>query len=180
LHPDFLFSPPPYVPLYLEAVQRLCEHLPEEATALLDQAYDVQPSLQGQLEGQPFRDFRDGDDVLAPFLEVIVHNKYVWLPFEQIKHLVMAPPKRLRDLLWLPATLEAHPGLVGEVFLPVLYAASSTHSDDRIKLGRMTDWQDMGAGVMRGVGQRLFFADGQDRAMLEIRQIEFAVGANQG
>src|SRR6266571_4683589 len=50
-----------------------------------------------------------------------------------------------RDLLWLPATLEAHPGPVGEVFLPVLYTGSHTHADERVKLGRMTDWLDMGA-----------------------------------
>ena len=61
--------------------------------------------LKGSLARQPFTAWRD-DDLLAPFLEVIVHNQYVWLPFEQIKRLHIMPPKRLRDLLWVPATLK--------------------------------------------------------------------------
>ncbi len=148
---------------------------PAEAVALLEQSQRSQPPLRGSLEGQPFTEWRDGDDLLAPFLEVIVHNKYIWLPFEQIKRLHITPPKRLRDLLWVPATLEAHSGPVGEVFLPVLYPESHRHADDRVKLGRTTDWQDRGEGVTLGAGQHLFFVDGQDRGMLEMREIEFAM-----
>jgi protein involved in temperature-dependent protein secretion len=32
----------------------------------------------------------------------------------------------------------------------------------------------MGEGVTLGAGQHLFFVDGQDRGMLEMREIEFA------
>ena len=53
--------------------------------------------------------------------------------------------------------------------------ASGFSADEGIKLGRMTDWQNLGAGLVRGVGQRLFLADDQDRAMLEVQDIEFAV-----
>lgn len=180
LRPTFLFPTPPYVPLYLAAVQRLREQQPAEAMTLLDQANSVQPALKGRIDGQPFDDFRDGDDVLAPFLEVMVHDQYVWLPFEQIKQVTITAPKRLRDLLWLPATLESYLGPVGEVFLPVLYAASSAHAEDRIKLGRMTDWQDMGAGVTLGMGQHLFFVDSVDRAMLEVRDVVFDAATSQG
>src|SRR5262249_16721900 len=150
-----------------------------EADALLAQSASARVPLQGQLNSVRFSDFRDGDDFLAPFLEVIVHNRYVWLPFEQVKQLQFSTPKQLRDLLWLPATLEAHPGPVGEVFLPVLYAGSHTHNDEQVQLGRMTDWLVMGAGLARGVGQRLFFSDGQDKAMLEVRELTFAAAAPQ-
>ena len=143
--------------------------------ALLEQAQHAQASLRGNLEGQPFTAWRDGDDVLAPFLEVIVHDKYVWLPFEQIKHLHITTPKRLRDLLWVPAILEAHAGPVGEVFLPVLYPDSHQHADERVKLGRMTDWTDRGEGVILGAGQHLFFIDGQDRGILAVHDTEFAM-----
>jgi len=175
VQPDFLFPPPSYVSLHLEALHRLCNQQPAEAVALLEQSQRSQPPLRGSLEGQSFTEWRDGDDLLAPFLEVIVHNKYIWLPFEQIKRLHITPPKRLRDLLWVPATLEAHSGPVGEVFLPVLYPDSYRHADERVKLGRMTDWQDMGEGVTLGAGQHLFFVDGQDRGILEVRDIEFTM-----
>jgi len=173
--PNFLFPPPPYAHLHLEALHQLCNRQPAEAVALLDQSQRSQPPLEGSLAGQPFTEWRDGDDLLAPFLEVIVHDKYVWLPFEQIKFLHITPPKRLRDLLWVPATLEAQAGPVGEVFLPVLYPDSHRHADERVKLGRMTDWTDMGEGVTRGAGQHLFFIDGQDKGILEVRDIEFAM-----
>jgi type VI secretion system protein ImpE len=175
--PGFLFDPPPYVHLHLEAVNRLREGNPTEAVALLDESESSRPRLTGRMEGQPFLDFRDGDDMMAPFLEVIVHNAYIWLPFEQIKHLTISIPKRLRDLLWVPATLESHHGPVGEVFLPVLYAGSSEHADDGVKLGRLTDWQAVAQGLALGVGQHLFFIDGQDRGMLEIRDLEFEAGS---
>ena len=175
VQPNFLFPPPPYVHLHLEALHQLYNRQPAEAVALLDQAQRSQPPLKGSVAGQPFTEWRDGDDLLAPFLEVMVHDQYVWLPFEQIKLLHITPPKRLRDLLWVPATLEAHAGPVGEVFLPVLYPDSHRHADERVKLGRMTDWTDMGEGVTLGAGQHLFFIDGQDRGILEVRDIEFAM-----
>jgi len=175
LRPHFLFDPPPSVSLHLAAVQCLREGRPDEAKALLEEAEHARPPLQGRLEGRPYHNFRDADDLFAPFLEVIVQGLYVWLPFAQIRHLRIAPPQRLRDLLWASATLESPYGSVGEVFLPVLYIGSSTHADEGIKLGRMTDWQNLGAGLVRGVGQRLFLADDQDRAMLEVQDIEFAV-----
>jgi type VI secretion system protein ImpE len=180
LRPGFLFDPPPYVHLHLEAVNRVREGSPREAVALLEESDNSRPRPKGRIEGQPFVDFRDGDDLIAPFLEVVVHNAYIWLPFEQIKHLKISVPKRLRDLLWIPATLESHQGPVGDVFLPVLYAGSSQHVDDRVKLGRMTDWQAVAEGLALGVGQHLFFIDGQDRGLLEIRDIEFEPGSMQG
>ncbi|RMF89389.1 MAG: SciE type virulence protein [Nitrospinota bacterium] len=173
LQPHLLFDPPPYLSLHLAAINRLREQQPAEAKALLDQAEQARPPLRGEVDGTPFQDFRDGDDLMAPLLEVIVHDRYIWLPFEQIKHLQISPPKRLRDLLWIPATLETHPAPIGEVFLPVLYAGSCDHADDRVRLGRMTDWKVTEGGPVLGVGQRLFLIDDQDRAMLEVREIKF-------
>lgn len=180
LRPSFLFDPPPYVHLHLEAVNCLREGNSTGAVELLEKSNSSRPGLKGRVDGQPFLEFRDGDDLIAPFLEVIVHNTYIWLPFEQIKHLEISVPKRLRDLLWIPATLESHLGPVGEVFLPVLYAGSSEHADDRVKLGRMTDWQAVAEELALGVGQHLFFIDGQDRGMLEIRDLEFEAASVQG
>src|SRR4029434_4186163 len=104
VQPNFLFPPPSYVHLHLEALHQLYNHQPAEAGPLLDQSQRSQPLLKGLLAGQPFTEWRDGDDLLAPFLEVIVHNQYVWLPFEQIKSLQITPPQQLCGLLWGPAS----------------------------------------------------------------------------
>jgi type VI secretion system protein ImpE len=173
LRPDFLFDPPTYMHLHLDAINRLRETRQAEAEALVKQSEDARPSLKGNLEGQPFTDFRDADDLLGPFLEMIVHSNYVWFPFEQIRHLTISPPKRLRDLLWLPGTLESHYGAVGDVFLPVLYAGSSQHGDDRVKLGRMTAWNALREGLVLAIGQRLFLIDGAERPLLEVRDVIF-------
>jgi type VI secretion system protein ImpE len=178
LRPHFLLPPPPYVHLHLEAINRLRENQPAAARTLLEQAERSRPCVSGQLAGQPFHDIRDSDELLAPFLEVFVHNQYVWLPFEQIQRLTIPAPQKLRDLLWLPARLEAHAGPIGGVFLPVLYVGSSAHADEQIKLGRMTDWQDAGAGVVRGIGQHLWLLDGNDQALLEVREMACETSTN--
>ncbi len=180
LQPEFLCDPPPYVHWHLQALNRLREQQLEEAEALLAQAAAARLPVRGEMDGNAFNDFRDGDDFLAPFLEVILHQRYIWVPFEHIKYLRLSPPQQLRDLLWLPAALETHLGPVGEVFLPVLYIGSHTHHDDQVKLGRMTDWIDVGAGLARGAGQRLFFSDGQDRGILEVEELTFLPTASPG
>jgi protein involved in temperature-dependent protein secretion len=37
----------------------------------------------------------------------------------------------------------------------------------------MTDWQAVAEELALGVGQHLFFIDGQDRGVLEVRDLEF-------
>jgi type VI secretion system protein ImpE len=179
LRAHFLFDPPLYTPLHLEAVNRLREGDSTAAGALLKESDSLRPRPKGRLDGQVFEDLRDGDDLMAPFLEVFIHDTYIWLPFEQIKHLTISPPQHLRDLLWIPAVLESHHGPVGEVFLPVLYADSSMHADDRLKLGRMTDWQAIAEELVKGVGQHLWFIDAQDKGLLEVRDLTIEAGSVQ-
>jgi type VI secretion system protein ImpE len=178
LRPNFLFDPPAYTHLHLEAVNRLRERRPAEAKALLERSEGARPLLEGRLEDHVFGDFCDADDLLGPFLEVIVNGNYAWLPFEHVSHLTISPPRRLRDLLWIPAILESHLGAVGEVFLPVLYVGSSEHGNDHVRLGRMTDWKAVGEGLALGVGQRLFLVDGVERPMLEVREVAFGAAGS--
>jgi type VI secretion system protein ImpE len=168
------------VHLHLEALDALRAGNFVEALEFLEASVASRLPLKGRLDEQPFADFRDGDDLFAPVLEMFVHTSYVWLPFEQIKRLNISAPRRLRDLLWIPAALESHHGPVGDVFLPVLYGGSSEHVDEQVKLGRMTDWRTVTEGMTLGVGQHLFCIDGQDRGMLEVRSLEFEVASVPG
>jgi type VI secretion system protein ImpE len=177
LAPHFVLPPPPYTRFHLEALNRLRQNQHAEAKTLLEESVETRPTLTGVINGRPFASLRDSDDLLAPFLEVIVQDRYTWLPFDQMKRLQMSPPKRLRDLLWAQATLEMMGGAVGEVFVPVLYVGSHAHTDDAIRLGRMTDWGSLGEGLARGMGQRVLLIDNEEQAMLEIREIEFVEAA---
>ena len=173
LQPNFLLDPPPYTRLHLEAINRLRENRPKEAKTFLEESLNTRPSVAGRLNGQPFSELQDSDEILAPFLEMVIQDRYTWVPFAQIKRITITPPKRLRDLLWTQATIETAIGPAGEVFIPVLYAGSSAHANEQIRLGRMTDWQPLGEGLTRGVGQRLLLVDDQEHAILEVRELEF-------
>ncbi|MGB0911713.1 MAG: type VI secretion system accessory protein TagJ [Nitrospirales bacterium] len=171
--PDFFFQRPSYTQFHHDALTSLRANQVEEAKVLIDQSEQKRELLTGRVDGQPFSEFIDGDDRISPFLEVIVHESYAWVPFEQIKRLSVSTPKYLRDLIWLQADIEGVDGPIGPVFIPVLYVNSANSGNDQVRLGRMTQWESPGAGVTVGVGQRVFLNDGQDRGMLEVHEIEF-------
>ena len=173
LRPHFLFDPPPYVNSHLEAICQIAEGQFERARELLDRAERQRAALQGKLNDKDFLDFRDYDDVVAPVLELIAGDQYLWLPFEQIKELQIPKPSRLRDLIWPEAKLVTNEGSLGEVFLLALYHGSPVAVDDRVKLGRMTEWSTLGDRLYSGAGLRLFLVDDQDRPIFEANKIEF-------
>lgn len=173
--PKFLFEPPAYVYRMLEAISLIRAGQLAEAKAALAQVESDRPALSGQFDATRFSSFSDADDVLGPVLEMFVNDDYVWLPFEQVQRLEVAAPKRLRDLLWPGARIEALEATVGEVFLPALYVNSSTHPNEQVRLGRMTDWHALGADLYAGAGLRLFFVDGAERTIFEARKVEFDV-----
>jgi len=167
LEPHFLIEPPSYVDLQLTAINRLREGNYSDARELLDRAEEERPALAGKLPGSQFSDFRDYDDRIGPVLELIVRDKYTWLPFEQINRLKIARPKQLRDLMWAPAQIEGADGTVGEVFVPALYVGSSKHENDQVKLGRMTDWTCVSEDLYLGAGLRLFMVADDGRGSVE-------------
>jgi len=175
--PKFFSEPPSYVALHAEAVSCLRENRFDEFKDLLTKSDDLCKPSGGAKNGTAFEDFKDGDDLLGPFLEVFYQTEYYWLPFAQIKRLEIQSPRTLRDLLWIPAKVELHDKALGEVFVPVLYYGSSQHSDDLVKLGRMTDWKTVGRETLLGAGQRTFFADEIECPLLDIRKIEFEISA---
>jgi len=173
MHPHFLTEPPPYADLLLAAVGSLREGDVGGARSALGRAEEERPRLAGRMNGRPFRDFRDADDFVGPVLELFVGGKYAWLPFEQIKKVEIAAPRSLRDLTWARARIESFDGTAGEVFVPTLYAGSGAHADDLVRLGRVTDWEEVGEDLYRAAGPRLFTVEGQEEQMFETREIEF-------
>jgi type VI secretion system protein ImpE len=60
----------------------------------------------------------------------------------------------------------------GEVYLPALYAGSHLSPDDRVKLGRLTDWQGGGDAPMCGIGQKTFLVGDSDLSSMELVKLE--------
>jgi type VI secretion system protein ImpE len=179
--PNFMLEPPSYVALQLKALAQIGAGAFTEARALLDLAADECPGLSGTLDGEPFQHFRDADDLINCVMEVLLHGEYIWIPFEQIRSIEFFTPTHLRDLIWTQARIQTIDGVngatesfTGEVFIPVLYCNSHQQESDLARLGRMTDWRQIGDEIYTGVGQRLFLAGAEDKAMLEIRAVDFS------
>jgi type VI secretion system protein ImpE len=164
---------PEYADLHIRALKEINEGKPDRALALLEQAAESMKPLPGSADGATFEDFRDCDNVVGPFLEAIIEGVYSWVPLESIRSLSLSSPKYLRDLCWTPARLQLRSGPIGETYLPVLYAGSYLHADDRVRLGRVTEWKTGCGELSLGIGQRLFAMGEDDRAILELREVEF-------
>jgi type VI secretion system protein ImpE len=170
--PEFLGPVLPRMQAHLEAAMLLREGRTAEAAASLQQAESLRPSPTGTLDGQPFDEFRDMDDLTSSFLEVYtVTGKYYWVPIEQVELIEFREPKGARDLLWRRTHLIVRDGPDGEVFLPTTYPGTQTDADDRLRLARLTDWR--GERPVRGVGQRMFLVGDRDLPILELKTIEF-------
>jgi type VI secretion system protein ImpE len=168
--PEFLEQPTPVLRLHLEASIRLREGQPAEAARLLAQAEEQRPKPTGECDGQAFADFRDLDDLTASFFEVLTSNgKYYWVPIERVELLELRDLSRPRDLLWRRARMIVRDGPDGEVYLPTLYAGSHADEDERVRLGRATEWRGGDGAPVRGVGLRTFLVGDEARTILEMK-----------
>ncbi|MEB2844174.1 nitrogen fixation protein [Rhizobiales bacterium RZME27] len=114
------------------------------------------------LNGKRIDDFRDLDDRTPHALEVIMTGgAYLWIDFAKIAELTVEPIARPRDLAFRRAELSLIDGAVAPVLLPAIY--HSTGTDDRLRLGRETEWVEEPTGITTGRGQRSFLA-GDDLA----------------
>lgn len=171
--PSFLPKTPHYFQEYYQALQKIQENKTEEATEILASVESKIPQISGTINGKEFSGLRDTDSSLAYFLEIFVHEQYILVPLEEIRELTIAPPKSLFDLIWSSASLTTWEGLTMNCIVPVLYPDSSSHDDNNIKMGKLTEWIPLGSSLARGVGQHVFEAGDEDISLLEIREAYF-------
>ena len=170
---SFLPETPPYLEMYYAAWEKVGEKKIEDAQKLFDQIDAQRPVISGTVNGKRFTGFKDTDTFLSLFLEAIVYERYVWVPFGSIRELSITPPQTLFDLLWITARITTWEGLTANCYLPVLYPDSFLHEDDRVKLGRMTDWTPLGGPFSKGMGQHVFQLGVEEMAILEIQNAIF-------
>jgi type VI secretion system protein ImpE len=179
LKPQFMTATPPYVEELLSAVNRVREENVFEARGILDGVEEERPAFPCTVNGEGFSDFRDYNDLTMCVFEAIHKDAYMWLPFESVQKVEFFEPKTLRDLYWIQGKVELTNGMGGEMFFPALYSGSWKSENDQVRLGRMTDWRDEGEELFVGEGMKLFWMDGKDKSLLDIRTIEFRHGEQE-
>ena len=144
------------------------------AAAAASQAEDARLHPAGIMVDVTYDDLRDADDILCGSLEVLTTTgKYFWIPMERIRSMQPHKPGRPRDLFWRRATLVVADGPTGEVYLPALYD-TPPDADDQLRLGRATDWLDLGHGLTRGAGQKLLIVGEEGVPLLQLAALEAA------
>jgi type VI secretion system protein ImpE len=135
--------------------------------------------VSGTLNGKDFTTFVDADPRIGARLELFAAGQYTWIPLEHISTLTMEPPRRLRDMLWIPVIV--HPAEhmsrleLGELLMPVLTPGAFRNSDPLVKLGRVTEVEQLnGSDELVPVGQKVFLVDGEEVPLLEIRELTIA------
>jgi len=133
---------------------------------------DAPPS--GTWNDQPFERLADADSTIGDHLEVFIAGSYVWVPTKYIERLEIDAPKDLRDLIWISGRIQVSPAFrmqeLGEVLLPVIAPLSYMHSDNNVRLGRTSVWEEKD-GEETLYGQKLIYVDGEEIPLLEFRSI---------
>ena len=132
--------------------------------------------VSGTLNGRPFASLPDADPRIGARLEVFAAGQYTWIPFEHLISVRSQAPKRLRDLLWVPAIVRPGAGFrdyeLGEVLIPALAPLSAQHADREVRLGRVTEWQELEDGEQAPIGQKLLLVDEEEFPLLEVRELQ--------
>jgi len=172
--PVMLGEPLAWVALLLQALAADAQGRPAEAKALRANALEDAQAVSGTVDGEAFEWIADADSRLGPVCEALIHGRYYWVPFERIRLLVLEAPSDLRDVLWVPAHLGLANGGEAAALLPARYPGSESHPDGLIRLGRKTEWNEVGPEVFHGRGQRMLATDSNEYALLSIRRVELA------
>lgn len=159
--PVFLRAVPDHAVGRLQALEKYAANDAAAGHDLLAQATDLTPPATGTLNGEAVAGLRDGDDLLGPILEVLVHDQYCWVPLADVATLDLSPPKTPRDILWRPARLALRDQNETQALVCGLYHGSAKNPDEAVQLGRVADLVGDDGTPLRGVGGKLFLAGEQ-------------------
>lgn len=176
--PEFVGEPTAAHRLSLAAMVALRNGETGEAGKLAAQAEEARAHPNGRIGDRTFDDLRDGDDLLASCFEIITTTgKYFWVPPERVTLLELHPMKRPRDLFWRRATMRVADGPEGDVYLPMIYPPISTEATaltDALRLGRATDWRQIGGGgPTRGLGAVTLLVGDEAQTWHEMGKLSF-------
>ncbi|MCF1505960.1 nitrogen fixation protein [Afifella sp. H1R] len=173
--PDFPGAPSPCDQLALKLSIAHRDSDRDTALAILDALETARGARAMTVNGKAVQDFRDCDDRIPHALEVLTSGgAYLWVDFERIQALSLAPMTRPRDLAFRPAELGLTDGSVGPVLLPMIYHGSG--DEPALQLGWETVWDECPSGITAGRGQRCFLSGDALMAAREVESLGQAAG----
>jgi len=118
---------------------------------------DTRPKLTMNLDGKSVEEMRDLDDSLGGFIEIFgTDGKFYLADLSEIEFITFKPAASIIEQVWRRVELSIKDGPSGEAHIPLVYVQSESDAE---KLGRETDWKEIGDELMVGVGQKMWFVD---------------------
>ena len=176
-------QPEQWVALMIEALRLTADGRTGQAEDLRATALEAATATSGNLRvsanpedpAQPLEWIADADSRLGPVLEAIVNGRYYWIPFRNIRTIMIEKPADLRDLVWMPARFQWANGGEAVGLIPTRYPDSEASEDDALRLARRTDWSERGPQTFTGLGQRMLATDAGEFALMDVRRIDLDV-----
>jgi type VI secretion system protein ImpE len=173
-------QPEQWVALMIEALRLTADGRTGQAEDLRATALEAATATAGNLRvsvnpedpAQPLEWIADADSRLGPVLEAIVNGRYYWIPFRNIRTIMIEKPADLRDLVWMPARFQWANGGEAVGLIPTRYPDSEASEDDALRLARRTDWAELGPQTFTGLGQRMLATDAGEFALMDVRRID--------
>jgi type VI secretion system protein ImpE len=173
-------DPEQWIAMLLEALRLAGQGEYEKSQAMRAEAFEQAPTTAGRIGAEPFEWIADADARVGPFVEAIVNGRYYWIPFHRIAEMRLEKPADLRDLVWLPAQFKWVNGGDAVGLIPTRYPGSENASDPLLRLGRRTEWTDVGAELFIGSGQRMFATDAGEYPLMEVETVNLDSPAEAG
>lgn len=171
--PNFLGDQYPWMLDMLKAIAAFETGDSELALEFRTRSLDCAPAHAALIDGVQVQWIADADSRLGPICEVLVNGQYCWLPFGDIKVMTIEKPQDLRDLVWIPISVQLKDESFYSGFIPTRYPGTELKASDELSLSRLTAWTNQGDEVWFGLGQRVLVSDVGEHPLLDIRKIEF-------
>lgn len=170
--PLVLGEPLPWMALLLQGLSEAAHGRSTTAAAMRGDALAKAPAVPGTIDGEPFDWIADADSRLGPVCEAVIDGRYYWVPFERLRSIALEAPSDLRDVVWMPAQLRLTNGGETAALIPARYPGSERDGDNRIRLSRKTEWDEVAPDTFHGRGQRMLATSAAEYALLSTRRIE--------
>ena len=176
--PMLFGEPETWTALLIESLLRRGRGDLDASRQLREQALEQAPTTPGKIDGQAFDWIADADTRLGPVIEAVINGRYYWVPISRLAQVDIDPPQDLRDAVWMPAHFQFTNG--GEVvgLIPTRYPDTVLAAGDALAMARRTEWLNGEAGLLTGLGQRLFTTNVADHSLMDVRCVVLGATAD--